>query len=40
MKGRGRPFLKKLVGFGALIGYDVIDSAVQDAAEVVKRRGA
>lgn len=38
-KGKGA-LLKKLVIFRTFIGYDVIDIAVQDAAEVIERRGA
>ena len=32
--------LKKLVTFRTLVGYDVIDVAVQNAAEVIERCGA
>lgn len=39
-KGDKGALLKKLVIFRTFIGYDVIDIAIQDAAEVIERRGA
>ena len=39
-EGKYVSLLKKLVTFRTLVGYDVIDVAVQNAAEVIERCGA
>ncbi len=39
-EGKHVSLLKKLVTFRTLVGYDVIDVAVQNAAEVIERCGA